>query len=202
MSKLDAQGHALASYIGELFDAAGDGEREFIDLKSRFHRDDPAHSKEAVAVVHGDDDVNTLGFMAFVVHGIKLALPTSHVKTVIAYPGSSAAEKDGIPQFFDNEGLAIPLTIIDSRSTFFPAGHPAHNDKRPYQYLVVLETATHALACDAVEQVFRIPADRVQWRSERLTRPWLAGMTIDPKCAVVDASVWSTDSRNDARAQH
>src|SRR3569833_2344148 len=96
--------------------------------------------------------------------------------------GDLAADADG-PR---PAGAAAP--IIELRRVGFPEGHAAREDRSPYRYLVVLQGPSIALACDEIGAVITEDSGDVQWRETRATRPWLAGMLRECKCAVIDLS--------------
>jgi len=51
--------------------------------------------------------------------------------------------------------------------------------------LVILRDRTWALACVVDEEPVELQAEAIQWRTGAATRPWLAGMSFEPKCGVV-----------------
>ena len=51
--------------------------------------------------------------------------------------------------------------------------------------LVILRDRTWALACVVDEEPVDLPTASIQWRHGVTTRPWLAGMSLEPKCGVV-----------------
>lgn len=179
MNKLDEQNSALESYIGALLaaDIAAPTADPLIV---------PENLVEPLAAMDGE----RLDFMSFQVGGLKLALDTAQVKTVIPFPAHGVEYENGRPARLVGAGHRQTLHIVDTRRRVFPEGHPAHLDTRPYGFLILLSTDALALACDDLEQVVRVAANQVQWRRERRTRPWLAGMLNDPKCAVLDVKEW------------
>lgn len=55
----------------------------------------------------------------------------------------------------------------------------------PTTTLVILRDRTWALACVVDEEPVELQAEAIQWRTAATTRPWLAGMSLEPKCGVV-----------------
>ncbi|MET0936909.1 MAG: hypothetical protein ABWX83_13015, partial [Luteibacter sp.] len=51
--------------------------------------------------------------------------------------------------------------------------------------LVLLGDRAWALACIVDDEPVELPAGAIQWRTGATTRPWLAGMSQEPKCGVV-----------------
>jgi purine-binding chemotaxis protein CheW len=51
--------------------------------------------------------------------------------------------------------------------------------------LILLGDRAWALACIVDEEPVEIDAAAIQWRTGATTRPWLAGMSLEPKCGVV-----------------
>lgn len=190
MNELEEQHSALESYLGALLAA------DIADLEPAAIADTqgvPAHpaivaenpAETAVAA-----DGGQLTFMSFQVGGLKFALDTAQVKTVIPFPAHGVEYENARPVRLTAAGRQPPLDIVDTRRRVFPEGHPGHHDTRPYGFLILLGTNTLALACDDIEQVVRVASHQVQWRRERGSRPWLAGMLNDPKCAVLDVKEW------------
>lgn len=54
--------------------------------------------------------------------------------------------------------------------------------------LVLLGGRAWALACIVDDEPVELDATAIQWRTGATTRPWLAGMSQDPKCGVVDTT--------------
>lgn len=51
--------------------------------------------------------------------------------------------------------------------------------------LVLLGDRGWALACVVVDEPVEFDTEAIQWRTGATTRPWLAGMSKEPKCGVV-----------------
>ncbi|MGY3229722.1 purine-binding chemotaxis protein CheW [Luteibacter sp. HA06] len=51
--------------------------------------------------------------------------------------------------------------------------------------LVLLGDRAWALACIVNDEPVELDASAIQWRTGATTRPWLAGMSQEPKCGVV-----------------
>lgn len=54
--------------------------------------------------------------------------------------------------------------------------------------LVILGNRAWALGCVVDDETVELHADAVQWRHGATSRPWLVGMSRDPKCGVVDTA--------------
>lgn len=55
----------------------------------------------------------------------------------------------------------------------------------PAPTLVLLGDRRWALACEVTDEPVEIDAANVQWRDGATTRPWLAGMSKEPRCGVI-----------------
>lgn len=189
MNKLEEQHSALESYLGALLaaDIADMEPASIADTQGLPAR--PAIVAENPGETAAPSEGEQLTFMSFQVGGLKFALDTAQVKTVIPFPAHGVEYENARPVRLAAAGRQ-PLDIVDTRRQVFPEGHPAHHDTRPYGFLILLGTDTFALACDDIEQVVRVASHQVQWRRERGSRPWLAGMLNDPKCAVLDVKEW------------
>lgn len=189
MNKLDEQNGAVEAYIGALL--GGDNtDAQRVPVV-------PRNFIAPIAEVAGD----RLDFMSFQVGGLKFALDTAQVKTVIPFP-RGRGYANGRPVRLMAAGPRPACHIIDTRRRIFPEGHAAHADPRPYGFLILLSMDALALACDDLEHVLRVAADQVQWRHERHARPWLAGMVNQPKCAVLDVEVWRMTAAPLPASQH
>jgi hypothetical protein len=54
--------------------------------------------------------------------------------------------------------------------------------------LVILRDRAWAIACVIDDEPVELHADAIQWRQGATSRPWLAGMSKEPKCGVVDTA--------------
>lgn len=136
----------------------------------------------------GGVDRHRHDFMLIQVRDIQLALDAARVKSVMPFPAADVEYRDGVPSRLLPIGHIAPVPIVALRRVIFPEGHAAREDRTPYRYLVVLQGASVALACDDIGEVVTASGDDVQWRETRATRPWLAGMLRPFKCAVIEVS--------------
>ncbi len=202
MNKLDEQNSAVEAYIGALLAT----DIPEVQCVSAVAPSDPARGGAAVpenfitpkAAVASQP----LNFMSFQVGGLKFALDTAQVKTVIPFPARGVDYENGRPVRLAAAGHRPALPIVDMRRQVFPEGHAAHSDPRPYGFLILLSMGALALACDDLDQLVRVTGDQIQWRRERHHRPWLAGMLNDSKCAVLDVEVWRTLTAAAPQSQH
>jgi len=180
MNKLAEQHEALGHYIDALLTSG--------DLAA--DADGPRPVGAAAPIVESCGlDTGARDFMIVQVRDLKLAIDAARVKSVMPFPASGVDYRDGLPaclQPIGHNGRAIP--IVDLRRIVFPEGHAAREDRSPYRYLVVLQGPSIALACDEIGAVITVDSGGVQWRETRATRPWLAGMLRECKCAVIDLS--------------
>lgn len=127
----------------------------------------------------------------FKVAGIPLAIVADDITAVIDGAEAGMMRRiDGedrvLAGSFDHQGREIQ--IIDSRAVILPPGHPARAQplERCNGRLLVLAGYDLALWCDEAGQVVAVERSEVEWRVERQTRLWLAGMVKGHNHALLD----------------
>lgn len=172
MNKLAEQHEALRHYIDALLPGG--------DLV-------PEPTEESRAA---DKSREKRDFIFVQVRELKLALDAARVKSIMPFPSSGIDYHNGTPTRLHPVDQAMPaVPIVDLRRVIFPDGHAAREDRSPYRYLMVLQGPAIALACDDIGAVVKVSSGDIQWRETRTTRPWLAGMLREIKCAIIDVSV-------------
>ncbi|MFN3919285.1 MAG: hypothetical protein ACK4JF_03220 [Methylohalobius sp.] len=56
----------------------------------------------------------------------------------------------------------------------------------PFPWVLLPRSGELALLCHEVEEPCWWRAEKVRWRTERVSRPWLIGMQADPPCPLID----------------
>ena len=118
----------------------------------------------------------------FIVAGLKLALPLARVTQIVDFSEcrSAAAGSLLLGELVQN-GHTVP--VLDSARIMLPdrALTPS------YQWLVIIDHGSYALACDSVEPNMDVAHDAVRWRTHFTKRRWLAGTLMQQRCALLDA---------------
>lgn len=122
-------------------------------------------------------------YLLCVAAGVKLAVPMADVTHVIPMPPLSPPNSSnpiclGRWRHPGGEARVADLAAILSPDL---SGSPVTT-------LVILRDRTWALACVVDEESVELLPDAIQWRLGATTRPWLAGMSPEPKCGVVDTT--------------
>ena len=145
------------------------------------------HADKAVELV---PDPNMMRLLFFKVAGIPLAIEADDIteamegKEAIMSPSSEGgASLKGV---FHHHGRDIH--VIDTRTIILPQGHPALSDPQEItgKYILVLAGYDLALLCDEKEDIAALNRREVEWRTQRQTRPWLAGIVKGHNCALLD----------------
>ena len=124
----------------------------------------------------------SLKCFVFTVAGLKLALPLARVTEVVEFSACGGTPMP--PQIRGSltyEGRQVP--VFDTAHIILPSNHPAP----AYQWLVVVDRGSYALACDAVAANIEVAQDAVRWRTPSTKRRWLAGTLLQHRCALLDA---------------
>lgn len=122
-------------------------------------------------------------YLLCVAGGVKLAVPMADVTHVIPMPPLTAPRSSnpiclGRWRHPSGEARVADLAAILSPDLSGSA----------VMTLVILRDRTWALACVVDEEPVELLPDAIQWRLGATTRPWLAGMSLEPKCGVVDTT--------------
>ena len=77
---------------------------------------------------------------------------------------------------------------MDMKDIILPNGHPARlrNDNEGNAHILVLKGVEYGLMCDQVGEYVDVERMNVEWRSQRSSRPWLAGMVKGYGHALLD----------------
>ena len=118
----------------------------------------------------------------FTVAGLKLALPLARVTEIVDFSEcrGTAAGSLLLGELM-HEGHSVP--VLDSARIMLPD----RNVTPSYQWLVIVDRGSYALACDSVEPNMEVAYDAVRWRTHFTKRRWLAGTLLQQRCALLDA---------------
>lgn len=119
-------------------------------------------------------------YLLCVAAGVKLAVPMADVTHLLPMPPLTPPNITNpicLGRWRHPSGEA---RVVDLAAVLSPdmAGAPVTT-------LVILRERIWALACVVDEETVDISPDAIQWRDGATTRPWLAGMSLEPKCGVV-----------------
>ena len=123
---------------------------------------------------------NILNLILFKVAGIPLALPRAIVHEVMD------VVKCDLPTIVSRGGVIVrkynyhgrDVHVLDMRDIIIPNGHPSRQGNRNggNAHLLIVEGVDYGLMCDQVGEYVGVERADVEWRTQRSSRPWLAGM--------------------------
>lgn len=127
----------------------------------------------------------TFACLPVTVGGMTLAIPCADVREIFVPPArSSALAPPRRPNWFaghcqtqTGRGTLVDLAVIIAGAARSSGNLPS---------AVVVGSKRYALGCDAVGEQFEVQPARVQWRTARTRRPWLAGVETTRRYPVLD----------------
>jgi len=141
-----------------------------------------AFAPEALPVPIAPRAGASLKCFVFNVAGVKLALPLARVSEIIDF---SECRGVAVPPLVlgrvAHEGQQVP--VLDTAAIVLPDS----NLTPSYQWLVMVDHGSYALACDSVDPGMEVAHDAVRWRTQLTKRRWLAGTLLQHRCALLDA---------------
>ena len=79
--------------------------------------------------------------------------------------------------------------MIDIAKFVIPMNHQSRQalaGERHFKHLLLIDDGGFGLACDDLGEVLKLAPDKVRWRQDRSSRPWLAGTLIEQMSALID----------------
>lgn len=122
--------------------------------------------------------------------GLRLAVPLVRLTGILKWEGHLTP----IPGYADwflglMSKRGRQVKVIDIAAFVIPENHNARQalaDTRRYQHLLLIDDGKIGLACDDLGRVLKLSADKVRWRKDAGSRPWLAGTVIEQMSALLD----------------
>ena len=178
MDNLPDANSALIHYIDSLL--IDDGECE-VEKHSSSEYPGASIATDTASVVHSTD----IRARLFKVAGIPLAIPLEEIDGILDNK-ETASYRDIGETSFDYRGRDID--ILDLREVILPEGHPERlayggNDEG---HIIVLSDYDVGLLCDQVGDIVDLQEQEIEWRTERRSRTWLAGMARGHEHALLD----------------
>ena len=112
--------------------------------------------------------------------GVRLAVPMADITHMLPMPPLTPPNTTNpicLGRWRHPSGVA---RVADLAAILSPDMAGAHSPT-----LILLGDRAWALACIVDEEPVELDAAAIQWRNGATTRPWLAGMSQEPKCGVV-----------------
>lgn len=128
------------------------------------------------------DTLKEFQTLFFVAQGVRFAVPLVDLGGIFEY--DKITPLFGQPKWYlgvtDIRGQKI--NVVDTLKWVSPDA-ALREDK--YPYIIALGSSPWALGCDVLEGNRTISRDAVKWRQTPGSRPWLAGIVKDERCALL-----------------
>ena len=131
-----------------------------------------------------------LRFLLFKAAAIPLAISFAAVEAVVE------VERAALKRDKSNDGMSLSLFryrgreihVLDAREIILPSEHPLRhtNEEGANGHILILKDAACGLSCDDVGESVEVNLSNVEWRLQRPTRLWLAGMMKEYNHALLD----------------
>ncbi|MEJ2059499.1 MAG: hypothetical protein P8Y64_03275 [Gammaproteobacteria bacterium] len=98
------------------------------------------------------------------------------------YLGQLKLEPNGV------DCLERSIGVIDAARLILPddlLGLCRAPDAAP-AHVLVMDGCSWGLACDEIDEILSLPEEAVHWRTQRTARQWLAGTSLQHRCAILD----------------
>lgn len=180
MDNLSDANSALLNYIDALL---VDGDTA-VEPVREIRQQPPGNAAEALS------DADMMHLLFFKAAGIPLAIEADDVAEMIegeeAIMRPASGKVECVIGVFNHHGRDIH--VIDTRAIILPQGHPALHDSQDLtcRHILMLAGYDLALVCDEKGAMASLDHQEVEWREQRQTRPWLAGMVKGHKHALLD----------------
>jgi chemotaxis signal transduction protein len=186
MNPIQDASSALVQYLDSLLLDEGAPSNEDLHAVNR----EQFAEEVGKAVARDDADTNVLRLQLFKAGEIPLAITQDIIDEVVEVRRSSlepVASNDGmLVRQFNYNGQVVG--ILDARDIILPDGHPARQVKEndATVYILMFKGARCGLLCDHVGDAVELGRQEVEWRLQRSSRLWLAGMVKVGKHALLD----------------
>lgn len=130
---------------------------------------------------------NKFDALLFEVSGLTLAVPLIALGQIVNMSSDKLTPLFGRSEWFMGL-LTTPfgqMRVINTALFVMPERYKA-SFLESIQYVISMDGQPWGLAVDSVTQPIRLDPDDVKWRSERTSRPWLAGTVKSKMCALID----------------
>ncbi len=146
--------------------------------------DSPA---ELMAPVAGE----IVEYLLFKVAGfLTLSVPLERLNGIVKWNGEITpipGHADWFLGLISNRGRQVK--VIDIAKFVIPENHKSRQaveEERQFKHLLLVDGGRFGLVCDELGQVLKLSADKIRWRDNRSSRPWLAGTIIEQMSALLD----------------
>ncbi len=136
-------------------------------------------------------EANTFECLMFkVAGGLTLSVPLVRLNGILPW-ADDVTFMPGHAEWFlgliKNRGKQVK--VVDIAKFVIPHNHKAReslSEERNFKHIILIDEGQFGIACDGLGDVLKLTQDKVRWRTDRSSRPWLAGTVIDHMCALMD----------------
>jgi purine-binding chemotaxis protein CheW len=121
---------------------------------------------------------------------LTLAVPLVRLNGILQWNGELTpipGHADWFLGLVTNRGKQVK--VIDIAKFVIPENHKSRQaveGERHFKHLLLIDDGKLGLAVDDLGKVLKLTRDKVRWREDRSTRPWLAGTIIEQMSALID----------------
>jgi len=126
---------------------------------------------------------------------LTLATPLVELSTILTWREDALTPMPGRSEWF--LGLLKvrnrQVKVIDIAKFVIPKNHKARaglEKTSRFKHIIIVGDGEFGLACDELGEVIKVLTDGVRWRTDRSSRPWLAGTVVEQMCALLDMDVF------------
>lgn len=125
--------------------------------------------------------------LLFNVGGLKMAVPLVELGSIQKANIDTITRIFGQPDWFIGISSIndVRIKTVDTAKWVMPNHFKGQLDDS-FKFIIQLDRSSWGLACEEVAEAISLDPSEVKWRSDRSTRPWLAGTVIKHMCAILD----------------
>jgi purine-binding chemotaxis protein CheW len=122
--------------------------------------------------------------LLFDLNGLQLAMNTEDVKAILPWPALPLVQNQQTKNKPVFMGSYNQIKIINTAHIMLPIKHQ-HDIAEP-NFIIVVGAGEWALSCHKINAVIDLLPQEIRWRNNIGTRPWLAGMSIEKSCSIIN----------------
>ena len=193
---LVTENQALNLYFDSLYDDAGVMEEDNTspvvspvsgDVKDRQDLPTEEREPESHSLSKKDKNQGVLNLLMITVSGVKMAVSADELDDVVDWTDQVLPIPDNMPLYLgllEDGGRQIP--VVDLARLVLPERILEQRRPPACQKILIIGSRRWGLGCDNALAELSVEQSAVNWRSERSTRKWLAGMISGHGRALID----------------
>lgn len=124
--------------------------------------------------------------LLFNINGLQLAIATEDVKAILPWPEKPLEQNQETNNKQVIMGFYNQIKILNTAHIVLPI-QQQHNIATP-SFMIVVNTGPWALSCHKIDSVINFSPKEVRWRKNIKAKPWLAGMSIEKSCTIINSA--------------